>query len=344
MTAPEPRSPAGPGVLAALAILALLGACPLFLSDFFVLQIGAQTLFLGTVALSVVFLSRYAGMFSLAQIAIYGASGYTVAILTATYRLPWYSGVLAALLVSSAVAFVFGLVACRTQGIYFFMITLAQAMLLYRFVDQDHVLANGHTGINGVRAPSFGALSLSSPDAFYYTSLAAAAAMYWLVRRVARTPFGLTLQGIRDNPRRMRTLGFNVAAYRVAAFTLAGFVAAVAGVLGVWYNGSISPGTIDMSRTEAIVVIAVSGGLAHLEGAFLGALLFTLVTNFASSYTDRFNTLIGLTFLLVTLFLPEGLAGVLRRAARALARRCARLLRPPQDRPLDRGSRRDRGA
>ena len=133
----------------------------------------------------------------------------------------------------------------------------------------------------------------------------------------------------------MRTLGFNVSAYRVAAFTLAGFVAAVAGVLGVWYNGSISPGAIDMSRTEAIVVIAVSGGLAHLEGAFLGALLFTLVTNFASSYTSRFNTLIGLIFLLVTLFLPEGLAGVLRRAARALptSRRAAA---PPSSTPTSR--------
>ncbi|MGK3967674.1 branched-chain amino acid ABC transporter permease [Sorangium sp. So ce118] len=335
MTAPDPARTDGPSGRAALGALALLAACPLFLSDFFVVQIGAQSLFLGTVALSVIFLSRYVGMFSLAQIAIYGASGYTVAIVTATHRLPWLTGVLAALLVSSAVAFVFGLVACRTQGIYFFMITLAQAMLLYRFVDQDHVLANGHTGINGVRAPSFGAVSLSSPDAFYYVCLAAAAAMYWLVRRVARTPFGLTLQGIRDNPRRMRTLGFNVAAYRVAAFTLAGFVAAVAGVLGVWYNGSISPGAIDMSRTEAIVVIAVSGGLAHLEGAFLGALLFTLVTNFASSYTSRFNTIIGLTFLLVTLFLPEGLAGVLRRAARALptSRRAAA---PPASRPTSR--------
>ncbi|WP_437813580.1 branched-chain amino acid ABC transporter permease [Sorangium sp. So ce1078] len=340
MTASDPRSTEGPSGLAALGILALLAACPLLLSDFFVVQIGAQSLFLGTVALSVIFLSRLAGMFSLAQIAIYGTSGYTVAILTATYRLPWYAGVIAALVIASAVAFVFGLVACRTQGIYFFMITLAQAMLLYRFVDQDHVLANGHTGINGVRAPSFGAVSLSSPDAFYYVSLAAAAAMYWLVRRVARTPFGLTLQGIRDNPRRMRTLGFNVAAYRVAAFTLAGFVAAVAGVLGVWYSGAISPGAIDMSRTEAMVVIAVSGGLAHLEGAFLGALLFTLVTNFASSYTSRFNTLIGLTFLGVTLFLPEGLAGILRRATRPLGR----LLRRLEDRALQRGRRRDRGA
>ncbi|WP_437998734.1 branched-chain amino acid ABC transporter permease [Sorangium sp. So ce185] len=339
MTAEEPRSAAGPSGPAALAILALLAACPLLLPDFFVVQIGAQSLFLGTVALSVVFLSRFAGMFSLAQIAIYGVSGYTVAILTATHRLPWYAGVIAALAIASAVAFVFGLVACRTQGIYFFMITLAQAMLLYRFVDQDHALANGHTGINGVRAPSFGAISLSSPGAFYGVSLAAAAAMYWLVRRVVRTPFGLTLQGIRDNPRRMRTLGFNVAAYRVAAFTLAGFVAAVAGVLGVWYNGSISPGAIDMSRTEAMVVIAVAGGLAHLEGAYLGALLFTLVTNFASSYTDRFNTLIGLIFLGVTLFLPEGLAGVARRAARPLGR----LLRPVEGRLLRRGGRRDRG-
>src|SRR5207253_2695730 len=119
----------------------------------FVLQIGFQSLFLGIVALSLIFLASYGGMVSLAQTALYGVAGYTVAIVTVTYGAPWYVGVIAALVMSTLAAFIFGLVSVRTQGIYFLMITLAIAMLLYFYAEQDRIFTNGHTGINGVQPP-----------------------------------------------------------------------------------------------------------------------------------------------------------------------------------------------
>lgn len=298
-----------------LIVLAMfLLTFPLFASEFFVVQIGIQSLFLGIVALSLIFLAGYGGLVSLAQIALFGSAGYALAILTVTYNLPWFVGVGAALLVSTLLAAIFALVSVRTQGIYFLMITLALAMLVFYFAEQDRFLTNGHTGINGIRPPTVGALVMSDPTTFYYITLLVAVLVYLGMRYMIGTPFGLAFQGIRDNAQRMRSLGFNVSAHRVAAFTLAGLIAGIGGVLGVWYNGAISPGSIDLTRTIDLLIIAVLGGLVYFEGAFVGAVFFTLITNFASSFTDRFNTVIGLAFLLVALFFPDGLIGLSRRA------------------------------
>jgi branched-chain amino acid transport system permease protein len=303
----------------AVIVLFLL-TFPLFASSFFVVQIGIQSLFLGIVAISLTFLAGYGGMVSLAQVALYGSAGYTVAILTVTYNLPWYIGVPGGLLASTLLALIFALVSIRTQGIYFLMITLAEAMLVFYYVEQDRIIAGGHTGINGVRPPEIGPLVLGDPTTFYYMTLLVAALVYVGLRYLVRSPFGLALQGIRDNAQRMRALGFQVSAHRVASFTLAGFIAGIGGILGVWYNGAISPGSIDLTRTINILVIAVLGGLVYLEGAFIGALFFTLITNFASSFTDRFNTVIGLAFLLVALFFPDGLIGLSKKAVQLISR------------------------
>lgn len=292
----------------ALALVALV--LPLFVGSFFVLQIGYQSLFLAIVALGLIFLARFGGMISLAQTALYGVAGYTFAIATVTYGLPWPAGIVLGLALCTIVATVVGLVSIRTQGIYFLMITLAIAMLFYFYAEQDRVFTNGHTGINGV-VPPLGTIA-QYPRPYYFAALVIAALVYALLRYLVRTPFGLALQGVRDDARRMRSLGYNVTVIRVAAFALAGFVAGIGGILGIWYNGAISPGAIDLTRTIDVLVIAVVGGLTYLEGAFVGALFFTLLTNFASSFTDRFNTVIGLAFLLVALFSPEGIIGLVR--------------------------------
>jgi branched-chain amino acid transport system permease protein len=304
--------------LATGAAAVILGVLPLVATSFLTVQIGYQSLFLATTAMSLIFLAQYGGIVSLAQFALYGVSGYTLAILTVSYGLPWYIGVVGALVMSSLIALVFGVVSVRTQGIYFLMISLAMAMLLYFYAEQDRVFTNGHTGINGIVPP--GGAVAAHPLAYYYLALAVFAGVYGALRYIVRTPFGLALQGIRDNPQRMRSLGFNVEVHRVSAFTLAGVVAGIGGVLGVWYNGAISPGTIDLTRTINLLVIAVVGGLAYFEGALVGAVFFTLLTNFASSFTSRFNTVIGLAFLLIAVFSPQGLLGLALRSGRATLR------------------------
>jgi branched-chain amino acid transport system permease protein len=129
---------------------------------------------------------------------------------------------------------------------------------------------------------------------------------------VVKTPFGLVLQGIRDNPRRVSAIGFNVGVHRVASFALAGFIAGWGGVLITFYNIGITPGSIGIWATVNVLVMAVIGGLGHPIGAFIGALVFTLLDTFAATIydRDRFNTLIGLVFLVIVLVSPDGLLGL----------------------------------
>jgi branched-chain amino acid transport system permease protein len=313
----------------AVAVLAVvLLVYPLVVSRFWSVTIGAHALILGIIALSLIFLAGYGGMVSLGQTAIAGIAAYAVAILTVP-RLPqqilaipdephwpFVLAVPAALLAATAMGLLFGLIGVRTLGIYLLMLTLALGMGFFYLTEANYDYFGGHGGIPEVVSPI--GYTSQNPALFYYVCLAAAALLYLGVRYLVRTPFGLALQGIRDNPRRMRALGYSVGLHRVAAFGIAGFIAGVGGVLTVWYNGSISPGTIDLTRVIELLVIAVVGGLVFPEGAFVGALAFVLVDTFASSvpaiagfsFRERFNTLIGLTFLLVVLFSPNGLIGI----------------------------------
>jgi len=137
------------------------------------------------------------------------------------------------------------------------------------------------------------------------------------LRYLTRTPFGLTLQGQRDDSVRMGSLGYNVALHRTIAFAFGAFVAAVAGILFVWWNGHIDPASIDLSATIDVLVIAVIGGLFRLEGAWVGALFFVVVNNYSQQISfigPRFHTLIGLIFLALVLVSPGGLIGLWERA------------------------------
>lgn len=303
-------------------VLLLLVTFPWWGSDYFVGRVFSPAFFFGIVALSLAFLAGYGGMVSLAQVTVFGLAGYGYAVLTVSHGQPWWLGIVGGLAVATVAAFLFGLVAIRTQGIYFLMITLALGMVVYALANQNRSVFGGHTGILGVRAPEIAGHALTERVLFYELCLVAALASYLGVRYLLRTPFGLSMQAVRDNPRRLSALGYHVGLHRLAAFTLAGFLAGIGGVLGVWYNGAISPTTIDVTRSINVLVMAVIGGLTSVEGAFLGALVFILVTNFASSFTERFNTVIGLTFLAIVLFSPEGLSGLAARLA-AVARRWA---------------------
>jgi branched-chain amino acid transport system permease protein len=306
----EPRTLA----LAALAVFLL--AYPFFASSFWVVQIGIKTLWLGIAAVSLIFLAGTVGMVSLAQTAIYGTAGYVVAHLTVMQGWnPWLS-VPVAVAAAVALAVFVALISARSSGIYFLMLTLAVAVFVYFFALQYRPFTQGFSGINGTTPPDLLGVSLRDPTTFYFLALAVSVAAYLAVRHVIRSPFGLTLQGIRDSAPRMAALGYDVTAHKVAAFAFAGLVAACAGVLAVWYNGQIAPGSIDLTRTIDVLVIAVIGGLSRLEGAWIGALAFTLLTNFANDYTARFNTVIGLIFIAILLLSPGGIAGIWESALR----------------------------
>jgi branched-chain amino acid transport system permease protein len=312
-----------------VVVLALLLAFPFVASPFFTFQIGAQTLALGMIALSLTFLGGYGGMVSLAQMTIAGIAGYTMAILGTSaateisLNWPWWINVPIALVIATIAAALIGWLSVRTAGIYTIMITLAIGVAFYYLALQNYSLFNGFQGFQKVYPPNVLGINWRSPLPFYFLVLFWALAAYWFVQYLLRSPFGIALQGIRDNARRMNALGFNVTAHRVAAYAAAGLVAAIGGVLLVWYNGLITPGSVGTSWLINILVIAVLGGMKHPIGPFIGALVFVLLQNFAIDLIDRerFNLVIGGVFLAIVLFSPDGLLGLWARLRHRLQRR-----------------------
>jgi branched-chain amino acid transport system permease protein len=319
----------------AVVVGVFLVTVPMWATGYWMTAIFAQSLILGIVALSLIFLAGYGNMVSLAQTAVYGLAGYTIGIMTVNHSYLWWVAAIVALIVASVAAAIFGVISVRSQGIYFLMITLALGQVVYSFAEENYTIFNGHGGINGEKAPTVGGLSFNPifhPKPFYYLCLIVATVMYLGLRYVVRSPFGLALQGVRDNPRRMRALGYWVEGTRVAAFTLAGLVAGVGGVLAVWYYSTMSPGSIDLTRTLDILIMAVIGGLIYFEGAFVGAFIWVEINTFASSVptihlfgntfspTERYNTIIGLVFLLIVLFSPNGAIGLAEHLRRLVAR------------------------
>jgi branched-chain amino acid transport system permease protein len=296
---------------------------PFVATPFLTFQVAAQSLVLGLIALSLTFLGGYGGMVSLAQMTVAGIAGYALAILgtsstgAALIHLgwPWWVAVPFAVLIATVCATLIGWLSVRTEGIYTIMITLAIGVAFYYLVLQNYTLFNGFQGMREIYPPTVFDIAWRDPIPYYFLSLACALAGYFGVQWVVRTPFGIALQGIRDNPRRMAALGFHVVAHRVAAYALAGLLAAVGGVLLVWYNGLITPGSVSTSWLINILVIAVLGGMGHPIGAFLGAIVFVLLQTFAIDLIDRerFNLVIGGVFFAIVLFSPDGLLGLWAR-------------------------------
>ncbi len=294
---------------------------PLVATPFFTFQIGAQSLTLGLIALSLTFLGGYGGMISLAQMTVAGVAGYTVAILGTSSMpeislgWPWWLVVPLAIAIATVCATFIGWLSVRTEGIYTIMITLAIAVAFHYLMQQNYSVFNGWQGFQQVLMPQVLGIDWHSPIPFYYLALFWALAGYFFVKYLIRTPFGIALQGIRDNPRRMNALGFSVTAHRVAAYAVAGLIAAIGGVLFVWYNGLVTPGSVGVSWLINILIVAVLGGMRHPIGPFLGAIVFVLLQNFAIDVFDRerFNLVIGGMFLAIVLFSPDGLLGLWAR-------------------------------
>src|SRR5215470_17763194 len=311
---------------AAWIVAVILLIMPLIANGFFLIEIFATTLILGTIALSLMFLAGYGGMVSLMQLTIAGFAGYMVAVFgmsgntNISLGWPWWLATPMALVLATIFGTLGGALAVRTEGIYTIMITLAIGAAFYYFTNQNWAIFNGHTGINTVATPHFWGVNWRADIPFYYLVLAVAALCYFAVLYLSRAPFGLALQGVRDNPRRMAALGFNVNAHRIAAYAFAALIAALGGILQVWNYRQISPGSIAVERCIDILIIAVVGGISRPIGPFIGAFIFVILRTFALDFLvrigldgNRFRLLIGVGFLVIVFWSSDGVVGLWER-------------------------------
>jgi len=311
---------------AAWIVAVILLIMPLIANGFFLIEIFGTTLILGIIALSLMFLAGYGGMVSLMQLTVAGFAGYMYAVFgvsgSANISLgwPWWLATPMALALATAFGTLGGALAVRTEGIYTIMITLAIGAAFYYFTNQNWAIFNGHTGINTIATPHVWGIDWRSDIPFYYLTLAVAALCYFAVLYLSRAPFGLALQGVRDNPRRMAALGFNVNAHRVAAYAFAALIAALGGILQVWNYRQISPGSIAVERAIDILIIAVVGGITRPVGPFIGAFIFVILRTFALDFLvkfgldgNRFRLLIGVGFLVIVFWSSDGVVGLWER-------------------------------
>jgi len=294
---------------ALVLVLVVVALVPLLFSTFVTSQVGLTSLWLGIAAVSLTFLSGHGGMVSLAQTALFGVAGLIAAKLSVEAGWGPWAAALVGILAATAVGLLFGAVASGSQGIYYLIITLAFAQVTYFYFAAVPTFG-AHEGINGVRPPEVLGDPVQQPARMYYFLLVVSLIVFLGLRYVSRTAFGLALQGVRDDPVRMAALGYNVRLHRTLGFTLAAPVAGAAGVLSAWSNTRMSAGSISLAIAILVLTAAVIGGLNRLEGAWVGALLYTLCDTYLRGWTDRFTTWLGVVFLVIVLVSPGGVVGV----------------------------------
>ena len=296
------------GIVALAAAAAVAPALPSY-----PLTLLTQVAIMAVLAMSLDILLGYTGLASLGHAAYFGAAAYAVGILTTERQAGFLTCLVAGVVLATVTAALFGLIAIRATGTYFLMITLALGMVVWGLAFRWVSLTKGDNGIAGVPRPELGLpWSLAAPLPFFYFALTAAALAWAALGILARSPFGLTLKGIRESESRMRALGYDVWLHKYLAFVISGGFAGFAGVLWAWYNGFVSPVDVQLVTSVETLLMVALGGPGTLAGPALGAAVIVFLKNFVSVYTKRWLLILGAVYIGVILFAPRGVLGALR--------------------------------
>lgn len=310
ITLVSPNRPAFGALLGIILVLVAAAALPLLVSTY---QVGLATevLIFGLLAMSIDILAGFAGRTSLGHGAIFGVSTYVVVYAVTQAGLSPYLACVLGVLSATALAAVFGLLAVRTSGVYFLLLTLALGMIVWGICLRWTQVTGGENGLRGAVRPEL----LVDYRIFYWAVLAATAILAYAIWRFVSSPFGLTLRGIRDSDSRMRSLGYDVSLHLFIGFTVSGFFAGAAGAMYALFNSFVSPSTVALGQSVEGLLMTIAGGVGTLFGAFVGSAAIIALENIVSSYTERWQTVLGVTFILIMIFAPEGIVGKLRALA-----------------------------
>lgn len=309
----HPLQPAVALVLLVL-LIALPWAAELLNADFYT-SVASRMLILALAATSLNFILGFGSMISFGHAAFVGVGAYTVGILMADGVVSGWIAWPAAIVVAGLFAFVIGLISLRTRGVYFIMITLAFAqMLFYLMVSLQQY--GGEDGLPLASRSHLGlGLDLSNDMQFYYVVLAICAVLFVAFVRLLNSRFGHVLQAIRENETRMMAMGFRTYRYKLLAFTLAGAAAGLAGALLANQSSFVSPALLYWTESGVLLVMVILGGVGHIYGGFGGAVAYLLIEEISSGRTMYWHFWLGAILLVVVLLAPNGLLSLARRKA-----------------------------
>ena len=312
--------------LALAAGLFALLAFPLVSTEFYA-QMVARMMILAIFAMSLDLLQGVTGLVSLGHAAFFGLAGYALAFLTPAgeaVSLWWTLPV--AVAASGLGALVIGFFVVRTHGIYFIMVTMAFAQMVF-YLFFDNKVLGGSDGIYVNFKPNAALFDLENKLVFYYHTLALLVGTYAFLRRLLWSPFGRVLAGIRVNEHRMRAMGYGTFGYKLTAFTLAGALAGLAGYLWAAQTGFVNPELMGFHMSAHAIMMVILGGMGNFAGAIVGAFAFEyllhvfkdLPTIGAVNLGKHWQLWMGLFIVLVVLFAPRGLLGAMERLSRRKA-------------------------
>ena len=307
-------------LVAVLALAALLLALPLLAEKYYV-QFATKILIMAIFAMSLDLLVGYAGLVSLGHAAFYGLGAYALALLSPQYAgANLWTSLPLAVGVAAAAALAIGSLALRTSGVYFIMVTLAFAQMLY-FVFHDTKFAGGSDGMYIYVRPVAAILgwqpfSLEDIRHFYYATLALAAGTFVALAVLLRSPFGKVISGIRVNEHRMRSLGYATFRYKLVCLAIAGGLAGLAGYLAAAQHGNVNPDMMGWHLSGGGLMMVILGGMGTLTGPVVGAVAMLALEVAFQGVTKHWQLLMGGFIVLVALFLPRGLIGLATAARR----------------------------
>ncbi len=299
-------------IVVMLAILALLPVYTTLTGDTFLMTLFTRVLILAIGAVSLNLIMGYGGMVSFGHAAYLGIGGYAVGILAKEGVGSGFAQWPVAIAVSALYALVVGALSLRTRGVYFIMITLAFAQMIY-YVAIGLDRYGGDDGLTIYQRSHFaGLLDLNNKIVFYYLCFALLLASIYLVSRLVNSRFGLVIRGTRSNERRMRAIGFPTFRYKLICFVIAGALCGLAGALLANHTSFISPALMHWTRSGDLIVMVVLGGLGSLFGPLIGTVAFLLLEEALSRITEYPDLILGPVLLLVAIYLHGGIEGLLQ--------------------------------
>ncbi|UUZ66921.1 branched-chain amino acid ABC transporter permease [Polaromonas sp. P2-4] len=295
-------------------LLVLMLAFPLAangLGQEFYVGVVSRLMIFALVATSLNLILGFGGMVSLGHAAYFGTGAYTVGILMQNGVLSAWISWPAAVLVGAVLALFVGLISLRTKGVYFIMITLAFAQMIY-YVFVGLKAYGGEDGLSMTQRSELG-VNLASDTTFYYVVLALISASLFFVYRLINSHFGRVLQAIRENETRMEAIGHPVFRYKLVCFVIAGALASLAGALLANQNLMVSPSLVHWTQSGSLMVMVILGGAGYFFGGVIGAIVMLMLEEILSGYTIHWQLILGGILLAVVLLLPNGLASLYER-------------------------------
>lgn len=295
----------------------------------FYVSLLTQAWIYAIVAMSLDLLVGFTGLVNFSQAALFGVGAYAVAIAATRFHVVDFFPVVCIGIIAAVVtAAIFGLVALRSEGVGFIIITIALNEIVWGLAYQWVSVSGGDNGITGIVRPAVGPFDVSANTGYYYVCLAFFVISLVLLSIVVRSPFGLVLKGVRETPRRMRALGYNVWLYRYLAMMISAGFAGLAGVLFAWYNQFVGPNSLSLDQSTQILIMVILGGIGTLYGQLFGALVVVFLSNELSAVTQRWETVLGVVYFAVVMYAPGGLVALVPNLWARL-----RGLRPAVERP-----------